>query len=620
MADITKGPIGEEDLDRWDGVSTTFTRDTSTGGTITLHKVGAEVDALVSYGASVNFTGTTITSALTAIGTTNKCVLILRPGTWTISANSDWSAYTNVTFKVMPGALLSHSTYTMNIPNLEAGPYTIFSGTGAVTLSGTPRFAFPEWFVMNAVPGTTNMTTAIQYAINTTWPVKLAPQSYLVSSALTIAANNVLIQGTNHASKIITNSATADIFTVSTSIIGTVFRDLTVDSSVAKSAGWAFNMVDTARSKLYNVHITNPEDAATPPNMLNGIYFNEFDNCLVSGCYIGVSGVGIQLNGDAAGANGVALFISGGTRIVGTNVVGSRGIYAGGGTGGVYVDETDISAMEIGIQSDGLLQPITNRELFLGSKLAIDACGTYGINTDVLGFYYTSLAGTWVASNGVTNTNLPGIRMGTGLASGVVININGARIYNNGGDGIVINDGGLIVTGSYISNNGIGASGGHGINLANSAIEHATITGNVILDNGTTGGAGYGIYVAGLVDKVVIQSNQVRLNQDGDIYDAGTVNHVVIDNYVDGSIMVASATTITLPATGSYFTISGTTQIDAITASWIGRIVTLKFESTPTVTDGVSLRMAGNLVATAEDTLTLVCDGTLWYEVSRSVN
>jgi hypothetical protein len=28
----------------------------------------------------------------------------------------------------------------------------------------------------------------------------------------------------------------------------------------------------------------------------------------------------------------------------------------------------------------------------------------------------------------------------------------------------------------------------------------------------------------------------------------------------------------------------------------------------------------GNFVTTANDTLTLVCDGTTWWEVSRSVN
>ena len=46
---VTKGLIGEQDIHRWDGTSSkTFTRASSTGGTLTLNDVGYEVDALIS--------------------------------------------------------------------------------------------------------------------------------------------------------------------------------------------------------------------------------------------------------------------------------------------------------------------------------------------------------------------------------------------------------------------------------------------------------------------------------------------------------------------------------------------------------------------------------------------
>jgi len=67
---------------------------------------GYEVDALISYGDGVNFTKATIDAALAAIGTSNKATLLLRPGTWAINAKADWSAYANVTFKIVPGAML----------------------------------------------------------------------------------------------------------------------------------------------------------------------------------------------------------------------------------------------------------------------------------------------------------------------------------------------------------------------------------------------------------------------------------------------------------------------------------------------------------------------------------
>ena len=52
---VTKGLIGEQDIHRWDGTSSkTFTRASSTGGTLTLNDVGYEVDALISYGGGTS--------------------------------------------------------------------------------------------------------------------------------------------------------------------------------------------------------------------------------------------------------------------------------------------------------------------------------------------------------------------------------------------------------------------------------------------------------------------------------------------------------------------------------------------------------------------------------------
>jgi len=39
-----------------------------------------------------------------------------------------------------------------------------------------------------------------------------------------------------------------------------------------------------------------------------------------------------------------------------------------------------------------------------------------------------------------------------------------------------------------------------------------------------------------------------------------------------------------------------------------------------TFTDGNNLKLAGDFVTTADDTTQLMCDGTNWYEMSRSVN
>lgn len=84
---------------------------------------------------------------------------------------------------------------------------------------------------------------------------------------------------------------------------------------------------------------------------------------------------------------------------------------------------------------------------------------------------------------------------------------------------------------------------------------------------------------------------------------------------------VASAATIALPPNGDVFLISGATNITSVTAQgWTGRVVRLIFQGALTFTDGLNLKLAGNLVTTADDTITLACDGTNFYELARSVN
>lgn len=168
-ATITKGQIGEQDINHFDGTGTnTFSRETSCGYSLTLHKVGYEVDALIVYGASLNYTNATITTALAAIGTSTEATLLLRPGAWVISANVDWSAYTNITLKFAPGAYLSHAAYTINWGGtIDALPsQRIGYGTGAWTLNPNkvPKI-WIDWFATNTAPGTTDMSAALKSAV-----------------------------------------------------------------------------------------------------------------------------------------------------------------------------------------------------------------------------------------------------------------------------------------------------------------------------------------------------------------------------------------------------------------------------------------------------------------------
>lgn len=74
---------------------------------------------------------------------------------------------------------------------------------------------------------------------------------------------------------------------------------------------------------------------------------------------------------------------------------------------------------------------------------------------------------------------------------------------------------------------------------------------------------------------------------------------------------------------GKVVKLSGTDNITSIAAQRPGAEVTIIFTDTASgtgLTDGNNLKLAGNFVYTPDDTITLACDGTDWYEVARSVN
>lgn len=88
---------------------------------------------------------------------------------------------------------------------------------------------------------------------------------------------------------------------------------------------------------------------------------------------------------------------------------------------------------------------------------------------------------------------------------------------------------------------------------------------------------------------------------------------------MSGYDTVASAAALPAP-TARVMQVTGTTAITSMGVLAAGAVVTLIFASTPTFTDGGNLKLAGNLVATADDTISLVCDGTNWFEIGRAVN
>ena len=123
-------------------------------------------------------------------------------------------------------------------------------------------------------------------------------------------------------------------------------------------------------------------------------------------------------------------------------------------------------------------------------------------------------------------------------------------------------------------------------------------------------------------------SHRFRVNNVTEM-ELDTTNGLVLQRRIQGNkgSDVASGTTITLGNDGNLFDITGTTQIDAMASTnWqAGSVVILHFDGILNVrhnigADGFFLQGAGTFATTADDTLTLVWNGTRWEETARSVN
>lgn len=143
----------------------------------------------------------------------------------------------------------------------------------------------------------------------------------------------------------------------------------------------------------------------------------------------------------------------------------------------------------------------------------------------------------------------------------------------------------------------------------------------------TAGNANFGFTIlrsAGVVGELTFLDCDfvVTPSTDGLFFDTGVTNVHYTPRPGRGPNITALAT-IAIPVEGDTHHVTGNTNItNGITVrAWDnGRQITLIFDSTPTVSDTGTSILSAAFVATANDTLTLTCDGTNWYEVARSAN
>jgi len=103
----------------------------------------------------------------------------------------------------------------------------------------------------------------------------------------------------------------------------------------------------------------------------------------------------------------------------------------------------------------------------------------------------------------------------------------------------------------------------------------------------------------------------------------GANERVSISGTTTTNYIVESAATIAVPLPQTFFRVTGAVPITAVDSSevFLGREITLFFPTGGTVVDSGSLRLAGDFVAGAWSSLSLLWAGTgYWQEKSRSIN
>ena len=333
-----------------------------------------EIDALVTYGGGTSFTQATIESALTAIGTTNKVTLLLRPGTWVISSNADWSVYTNVTFKIVPGAVISHGAFTVNIPNLDlTGLHQRFSGAGAVTLTRIP-YVYPEFWTDHLTPGTTDMTTAIASAIvSGIRLVKFGPWKYAYTT-LTIPDGTFDLTLLGTAVEYDATKSTQLWFTPSTGnglyLAGAAdylkIEDITFNAHNAESDSACIADADLTTKVVRSLVLDNVHIYGWKSAIVIGYSVKiSFKDLYLSGQGSAVSGgTGITIGHDVNRSNNIAIVRD--SQIVNYE----KSIWNQYGTSTV-IDSTTMSLAAIGLDADvGIIY--TNNGYFESDTVAID--------------------------------------------------------------------------------------------------------------------------------------------------------------------------------------------------------------------------------------------------------
>ena len=171
------------------------------------------------------------------------CIDHTSGATTTYTVTTPLTIPANVKLKVWDGARITKGgagTMTINGP-FEAGIHQVFASftTGNIVFGASAvKEVYPEWWATNTAPGTTDMGTAWNCAINsvttTGGTIKPGSTSYLIDTVI-VWKSNVSVEVPSNGKVLLKQGATATQLITGTSISGFVISGLTLQGDSGTS-------------------------------------------------------------------------------------------------------------------------------------------------------------------------------------------------------------------------------------------------------------------------------------------------------------------------------------------------------------------------------------------------
>lgn len=350
-----------------------------------------------------------------------------------------------------------------------------------------------------------------------------------VGSALTNAASGAFVEGEGVGTKILSSSATAHVFDLgdgSSEIRNLCFANFSIWATGNKTAGACFRARKLVRSMFEDVYMGTAEDFNADGNWLwDGLTVAEFDNVAVRGGYCLTDNDGIVLYGNSGQTFGAEFTIGNGIRILRQ---AQKGIHVAGGAGGVKLGDLDVSACQFGLYVSDDLGGAFNREIQIGARAFFDSCTTgsgRGVFIDTNGLFFLQ----WDGAS--ANSNVVGLQIQPSQPAGAKFLLSNPAISTNTSEGLIFNDGKLVITGGAVSGNGTTGGGAHGISIATANTEGINIDTCSVNGNGN-GTSGYNINIVAGCDFIDIAHNDLTGGGQGPINNGSgyATTRRVIDN------------------------------------------------------------------------------------------